>query len=408
MKQQGTVFFHGSPHKLKTLRKGSWVTPYEEDALSFAAPWGSKDLNAYNKDKEGRPPKQLDFKDRPPKDHPIYVYKVKGPTKPALTNTGRDYDWNRQITEDTDVELVKTMPSWHKALLSKTGSRVKRPGEYEHYTPSTGDDGRVRRRTNDNPTDQVRSAFSESDRHLFADTGWSSSETPVGSYQSKTAAPHRLHYRTKFRDLDISIENRAGTYRHWYDKAADRAGKTLQKYPYGYIRMTKGMDGDHVDCYLGPNTKALNVYVITTNKPPEFKVADEQKCMLGFDSAKEARQAFLDHFDNPKFLRELRTIPYEEFRDKVLLTLKSRRKKLASNLQLEDVGKLSRGPGSYDGQTPGDRLGLPYTKTPRMRKNMSEDMEPKDTIDRSFRFMDEPMNTRVLEGTGGLPESPGV
>lgn len=269
------------------------------------------------------------------------------------------------------------------------------------YTQSTGIDGRLRERTSEDPRSMAVNQFSDNQKQLDDTTRVETTTYPVGSFQSKSAAAPKLHYRTKYRDLNISIENRAGSYRYWYDSAADREGKTLQKYPYGYIRLTEGMDGDHVDCYVGPNHDAKNVYVITTNKAPEFKEEDEQKCMLGFDSAAEAKQAFLQHYDNPKFFRALKALPYEEFKTKALLTRTVKTKKIALDL-------IQVGPGSFDGQIPGDRLGLPFTKNPRQRAIIGDDMPPDDKIDRSFRHMDEPMNTRVLEGTGGLPESPSV
>ena len=34
------------------------------------------------------------------------------------------------------------------------------------------------------------------------------------------------------------------------------------KHDYGYIRGTKGTDGDHIDVYLSDNPTAGNVYVV--------------------------------------------------------------------------------------------------------------------------------------------------
>jgi len=95
-KKATELFFHGSPHKLTSLRANSYVTPHKEDAAIFSVPWGSKDLKDRGSDPDGRPPLKLSFKGKPPKDHPVYVYAVTGPVKPALTNTGRHYSWNRQ------------------------------------------------------------------------------------------------------------------------------------------------------------------------------------------------------------------------------------------------------------------------------------------------------------------------
>lgn len=233
---------------------------------------------------------------------------------------------------------------------------------------------------------------------------------PLGKYLPKVAAAHKLHGRRKFRGLNLSIENRKGSYRHWYDPHEDRKGKTKQLHPYGYIRMSKGMDGDHVDCYLGPDEKATHVYVITTNKAPEFKTEDEQKCMLGFASAKAAKEAFLAHFDDTRFFRSMKSLPYAKFEEKVLGTRKSKVKKIASNMNEADLQNLIQGgPGSFEGQTPGDNLALPKSSLVGMRQVVGDGMEVSDKVDRQFRHMDEPMGTLALEGnSAALPESPGV
>jgi len=117
------AYYHGSRSKLKTLRKDTWVTPYLEDAISFGVPWDSNDLLDRGSDPGGRPSLQLKFKKgREPKDSPIYVYKVNGNVKPALTNTGKSYAWNKQLIKETPVTLVKTLPSWKAKLLHKGAS----------------------------------------------------------------------------------------------------------------------------------------------------------------------------------------------------------------------------------------------------------------------------------------------
>jgi hypothetical protein len=117
------AMYHGSPvANLKELLAGSYVTPWEEDAASFGAPWGSRDLEEGFRNQpgtDGRPPLKLRFKGEIPPDHPLYIYKIlKGALREAAaTNTGAEYDWNSKVTEDTPVELVKTIPSWQKEML---------------------------------------------------------------------------------------------------------------------------------------------------------------------------------------------------------------------------------------------------------------------------------------------------
>lgn len=150
-------------------------------------------------------------------------------------------------------------------------------------------------------------------------------------------ARYRLSRRMTFRGLPISVETDKGEKRHWHDPHEHKSGTTLMKHPYGYIRRTEGVDGDHVDVYVGPNEDAKNVYVVHQMKAPDFKKFDEDKCMLGFDSLEEAKRAYLAHYDKPGFLGSVTTMPFEAFKEKVMKTFDHPKKiaaiKTALNLQ---------------------------------------------------------------------------
>ena len=123
----------------------------------------------------------------------------------------------------------------------------------------------------------------------------------------------------KVQGLDITIENPRGSLREGVDDGGNK-WRTGMVHHYGYIKKTLGVDGDHVDCFLGPNHAAPTVFVITTSRPPSFRKVDEQKCMIGFNTESEARSAFQMHYDDPRFLRSLVAMPMAEFKAKVLAT----------------------------------------------------------------------------------------
>lgn len=204
--------------------------------------------------------------------------------------------------------------------------------------------GRTGTRDTDAAED-ARSMFQENERMLqvidnpeatYANSpskvsAWTESGREAACLLFKVGA-RKLHGRMKFRGLDISVENRKGSKRHWYDPHSDTHGHTTMLYPYGYIRRTRGMDGDHVDVFVGPNEDAPAVYVILTNKAPEFKEADEEKCFLGFDSEDAAKDAFRKHYDKPGFFRSCRSLPFDEFVERVLATGTGDRKKVALDI----------------------------------------------------------------------------
>ena len=93
---------------------------------------------------------------------------------------------------------------------------------------------------------------------------------------------------------NITIENPKGSVRRGTDSKGNAWENTLNN-DYGYIRGTEGVDGDHIDMYLSDNPTEGNVFVIDQVNP-ETREFDEHKVMYGFNSAEEAREAYLANF----------------------------------------------------------------------------------------------------------------
>ena len=93
---------------------------------------------------------------------------------------------------------------------------------------------------------------------------------------------------------NITIENPKGSVRKGTDSKGNAWENTLNN-DYGYIRGTEGVDGDHIDVYLSDNPAEGNVFVIDQVNP-QTREFDEHKVMYGFNSAEEAREAYLANF----------------------------------------------------------------------------------------------------------------
>ena len=171
----------------------------------------------------------------------------------------------------------------------------------------------------ENPDDSTK-GFTERIKELY--NGADSVE------KSLTFSGHKLQGRTAFRGLNISIENKKGTIRRGVDSDGHKWAIKMH-YDYGYIRGTEGVDGDHVDCYIGDNIDAKNVYIIHQKIPGTDKY-DEDKCMLGFDTLADAKAAYLKQYDKPGFFGSVDTVPFELFKQKVLMK-KYHGKKLVLN-----------------------------------------------------------------------------
>lgn len=146
-----------------------------------------------------------------------------------------------------------------------------------------------------------------------------------------------------FRGMMIHVENKPGDVRE------GKGWKTQMKLPYGEFLGTKGVDKDKLDVYVGPYRNAPNVYIVHQNVAfgPRKGKYDEDKVMLGFESAEQAKQAYLAHYDNPNFFRSITTMAFPLFKraimkkevhgEKVATELTGMLEKVAVDMKLEDL-----------------------------------------------------------------------
>lgn len=114
--------------------------------------------------------------------------------------------------------------------------------------------------------------------------------------------------------LRMVVENPAGSVRRWTDSDGTQ-GSTLMRWDYGYLDGFLGADGEDVDVYRGPNPDPQVVHVVhQASKASGFKEYDEDKVMLGWDSAADAAAAYLAQYDDPRFLRSMSSFPIDEFK----------------------------------------------------------------------------------------------
>lgn len=94
----------------------------------------------------------------------------------------------------------------------------------------------------------------------------------------------------------IAVENPKGSTRSGTDKGGKRWEVKLPA-TYGYLRGTKAVDGDHVDCYVGDDHASKKVWVIDQVDAATGKY-DEPKCMLSFPSKEAALGAYEKAFSD--------------------------------------------------------------------------------------------------------------
>lgn len=104
--------------------------------------------------------------------------------------------------------------------------------------------------------------------------------------------------KMSFQGIPITIENELGSTRSGRD-ARGRAWSCKLPADYGYIRGTEGADGDHVDCYVGPDAGS-NLVVVVNQRHLADGGFDEHKCLLGFQSERHALDCYVRAFSDGK------------------------------------------------------------------------------------------------------------
>lgn len=122
-------------------------------------------------------------------------------------------------------------------------------------------------------------------------------DKPEPTDAQKKAGNYEMGH-VKIGGMDITIENPAGSVRSGTDKDGEKWEVTMKSH-YGYLKGTKGKDGDHIDIFIEEGTPedfSGPVYVVNQiNQDGEF---DEHKAVMGpsINTADKARAAYLANY----------------------------------------------------------------------------------------------------------------
>ncbi|MCK4858015.1 MAG: hypothetical protein KAT58_08610, partial [candidate division Zixibacteria bacterium] len=143
----------------------------------------------------------------------------------------------------------------------------------------------------------------------------------------------KLQGHIEYQGLSIAVENRKGSTRKWKD-ADGNTGKTKMQVAYGYLKRTRGADGDEIDCFVGPDPRAENVYVVEQLNPAT-DIYDESKAMIGFGSQDLAVACYREHYDKPdKFILTVSPMKMDQFKRWIGVTMPVKADGLQKGLRL--------------------------------------------------------------------------
>jgi hypothetical protein len=115
--------------------------------------------------------------------------------------------------------------------------------------------------------------------------------------------------------LEITIENAKGSKRSGIGKDGKSWSVTLP-YNYGYIKGSRGADGDHIDVLLGPHHQSKKVFVVDQGDAETGKF-DEHKVGIGWGSMPQFRDAYVNGFSDNKGkdrLKKMTEMDIEQFK----------------------------------------------------------------------------------------------
>lgn len=130
--------------------------------------------------------------------------------------------------------------------------------------------------------------------------------TDTNPTQEQISAGNYRKGKFRFQGLVLALENPKGSVR----RGVSRGGKqweTKLKSHYGYILTPQSMiplgdgglkdrDGDHVDCFIGPDLAAPLVYVVDQVNPATGRF-DEHKVLFGYPDRESASKGYLDNYE---------------------------------------------------------------------------------------------------------------
>lgn len=125
--------------------------------------------------------------------------------------------------------------------------------------------------------------------------------TEPSDAQKKAGNYSKLHARVS--GFDVAIENPAGSTR----KGKARNGREWEvKMPvhYGYLKGSKGADGDPIDVFVGKNLDSDRIYIIDQINPASGQF-DEHKVIMGASSPAEARELYEKSFSDGRGAKRL-------------------------------------------------------------------------------------------------------
>lgn len=206
-------------------------------------------------------------------------------------------------TEEESSQVDANSGTEHDTLQSSPSRReLISPSRNQESVPDTYVPSRMEGESLLDYAGRVNDAHALHKEEQKVDTNPTDAQKEAGNYKKG---------HIKIDGFDITIENPRGSERSGVDAGGNAWSVTMNN-TYGYIRGTEGVDGDHIDVFLGDSGNG--VYVVDqVNEDGSF---DEHKVMYGFASMDEAKEAYLSNYSSGwKGLGNITGVSKETFKE---------------------------------------------------------------------------------------------
>lgn len=141
-------------------------------------------------------------------------------------------------------------------------------------------------------------------------------DTPEPSYKQQLAGNYKKGH-LYLHGLPIAIETPKSAYRSGVDTDGEK-WRTKMSAHYGYIKGTKGADGDALDVFIGEHPESNTAYIVK-QVDPATKKFDEHKIMLGYLSENAAKAGYLASYEKGwQGLGEIFPVSIRDLREKLI------------------------------------------------------------------------------------------
>jgi len=136
---------------------------------------------------------------------------------------------------------------------------------------------------------------------------------PQADYDRK----YKIQGHRKCHGMDISIENKKGSYRKGKDPDG-KPWKVKMNFDYGRIVGSKATDDEATDAYVGPDDTAEKIFVVHQNDPFNGGRYDEDKVFMHMPSRESVIEGYLSQYDRPDFLGDISEFTVPEFKQALI------------------------------------------------------------------------------------------